>query len=280
MTVVNVKNEYKEISYFVEGRLKKYLDNVVRPSLEKKDKDWVLLIDGYEGAGKSTLGMQIGAYFDPTLNLNNVCFTAEEFKNSVVNAKKGQCVIYDEAVTGLSSADSIRKVGRILRSMMMQMRQKNLLVIIILPTIFDLNKYAVLSRTRGFLHVYELKGRRGYFALFNKKDTRMTYLLGKKTYTYKIRSPFTGRFYGKYPLDEDVYRKKKEEALFKVDYEEEDKKITALKNIRDNLIYKLYEKNGKNATKTYKETQDSGIHLSYMQITRIVNGKTLENIKK
>ncbi len=175
-----------------------------------------MIIDGYEGAGKSTLAMQCGKYVDPTLNLSRICMTPDEFKEAILKSKKGQCVIYDEAVTGMTAGESIAKVGRILKSMMMQMRQKNLFVIVLIPTVFELNKYATLSRSRFMLHVFEKSGRMGYFVGLNKKALRMTYLKGKKTHSYTVRSKFTGRFYGKFALGQSIeklYRKKKQEAL-------------------------------------------------------------------
>lgn len=103
--------------------------------------------------------------------------------------------------------------------MMMQMRQKNLFVIVILPTVFELNRYSVLSRARSLFHIYESSGRMGYWVGYNKKDLRTLYMRGKKTYSYRVRSNFRGRFYGKYAVNEIDYRKKKEQALFRMDKE-------------------------------------------------------------
>lgn len=130
MATVNVGG----YDFYLHKGLQVYLDKIKEAIQEAKDRDWVILVDGYEGAGKSVFSMQIAKYVDPSLDLSRVCMTAEEFKEAIINAKRGQAVIYDEAVTGLSSTDSIRKVGRVLKSMMMQMRQKNLFVIIILPS--------------------------------------------------------------------------------------------------------------------------------------------------
>lgn len=207
------------LSYHIDKKILSFLDKKVRERINHKDKDYVLLTDGYEGSGKSTFSMQIGRYIDPTLNLNRVCMTADEFKNAIIKAKKGQTVIYDEAVTGLSAAESITRIGRLLKSMMMQMRQKNLFVIVILPTVFELNRYSVLSRARSLFHIYESSGRMGYWVGYNKKDLRTLYMRGKKTYSYRVRSNFRGRFYGKYAVNEIDYRKKKEQALFRMDKE-------------------------------------------------------------
>lgn len=210
----------KPISFYLNPRLKRNFDEKVIPSLQKKDKDCFIAVDGSEGAGKSTLAFQIGKYVDNTLDLSRVAFNADEFKQAVFKAKKGQCVIYDEAFTGLSSRASLSLVNRTLVSLSMQMRQKNLFVIIVLPTFFLLDKYIALFRTRALIHVYESGGRRGYFRLYNKKVKKYLYLAGKQTYSYKHKKVFTrfkGRFYGVFGLGdekcEELYRKKKAKAL-------------------------------------------------------------------
>ncbi len=205
----------EKISYHIDKKLYFLLDRI-KTYISKNDKDYVLLVDGYEGSGKTTFAIQLGKYVDPTLNLNRVCMTPEEFKEAIITAKKGQCVIYDEAVTGLTAGAAITKIGKLLKSLMMQMRQQNLFVIVLLPTIFELNKYAVLSRARFTFHIYESKGRMGYWVGLNRKDTRITYLKGKRTHTYTVRSRYNGRFYGKFALgasQETPYRKKKGKAL-------------------------------------------------------------------
>ena len=207
----------KQLSFHLDKGMKKFIDRNIIPRINKDDKDYVMLCDGYEGAGKSTFMQQVGKYVDPTLDLGRVCMTADEFKKAVMRADKGQCVIYDEAVTGLSASESITRVGRLLKSLMMQMRQKNLFVIVILPSLFEFNKYAVLSRARCFFHVYESKGKMGYWIGFNRKDMRMLYLKGKKTHSYLVKSRFRGRFNGKYVINSEEYRKKKEEALMELD---------------------------------------------------------------
>jgi len=248
--LVNIfsKRDNKTYTYHVDNRLIKFLEKV-KQRINKKDKDYVLLIDGYEGAGKSTFGIQMGRYVDNDLSLDQICMTATEFKQAIINAKKGQCILYDEAVTGLTAGDSISRVGKLLKSMMMQMRQKNLFVIVVLPTIFELSRYAALSRAQGLFHVYEKGGKMGYWVGYNRKDTRQLYLKGKKNHAYCIRSFFIGRFYGKYAIEEDSYRKKKADTLFLLDTEDKDmlptnRRMTEQRNFLIYLIHiqgKTYE---------------------------------------
>lgn len=238
----NVPNPNGEgnLSYYIEKKLIPYLEKI-KSRINKKDKDHVIIIDGYEGAGKSTFGLQLGKYVDPTLDLSRICMTADEFKQAIIDADKGQCVVYDEAVTGMTAGDSITKIGRLLKSMMMQMRQKNLFVIVIIPTIFELGKYAVLSRAKSFFHVYERGENMGYWVGYNKKDLKKLYLKGKKSYSYLVRSFYNGNFRGKYVVNEEEYRKKKEKALFLIESKDQilsrsAKKWINQRNIAINLL--------------------------------------------
>jgi len=206
----------EEITYYMDDRLKKNIDDSIIPSLKVKDKDRVIVIDGNEGGGKSTLAIQIGKYVDPTLTLDRICFSPDEFRTAIFRAGKKQCVIYDEAFTGLSSRSALSRINRMLVSLMMQMRQKNLFVIVVLPTIYMLDKYVAIFRTRFLIHIYENKGIRGYFLVFNKRNKKLLFKDGKKDFTYPIRTNFRGRFYGVFALgkqEEDEYREKKANAL-------------------------------------------------------------------
>lgn len=224
MTLVKIFNpKTKEFvkEYFIEERLKRNLDeNVAHGQLVKKNKDLFMVVDGKEGSGKSTLAMQIGKYADPTLDTNRIVFSPDDFREAILNAKKGQCIIYDEAFTGFSSRSSLSPINRVLVSLAMQMRQKNLFIIIVLPTIFLLDKYIAMFRAKVLIHVYENKGHRGYFRLFNEEKKKLLILFGNKTMSYNVKAAYTrfkGRFYGKFALgDESIekkYLKKKEFAL-------------------------------------------------------------------
>lgn len=276
MASVSIPHKNKPITYYIEDRLKKNLDEKVIPALQKKDKDRVLVIDGAEGAGKTTLAFQIGKYVDNSLDLSRVVFNAEEFRQAIFKAKKGQCIIYDEAFTGLSSRSSLSGINRVLVSLMMQMRQKNLFVIIVLPTIFLLDKYVALFRTIALVHVYESKGKRGYFKVYSRKAKKLLYLFGRQTYSYnhkKVYTRFRGRFYGNFALgdekDEIKYREKKAKALQETETNPMSVGQVKYKEQRDVVLYLLR----KNLKLTYQELSnllnEYQIEMSYVQIRAI-----------
>ena len=208
------------VEYSIQERVKRQLDKRVTIAINSKDRDFVALIDGPEGSGKTTFGMQLACYVDEDFDLSRVCFTPEEFRDAILKAEKGQCVIFDEAFTGFSSRSVLSGINKMLVSLMQQMRQKNLFVIVILPSFFLLDWYVAEHRSKILFHVYEKKDRRGFYLVFNKKQKKKLWLKGRKFHTYNVKTHFRGRFFGKFPLGpekEKEYREKKLKALSEAD---------------------------------------------------------------
>ncbi len=223
MQTVKDSNNPDDSGYYMPPEIKGML-KVAKKRVLEEDWDRVYLVDGGEGSGKSLLALQLGYELDPTLCLDRITFSGEELSKAIDKAEKGQCIIFDEAFNGLSSSGATSKLNRLVVRKLMECRQKNLFIIIVLPTIFMLQKYAALFRAKCLFHVYvPASGRRGYYRIYNTLNKKILYLTGSKLYSYS--KPFINksyRFYGKYPIDEQAYRKKKIESL--VDEEEEEKK--------------------------------------------------------
>ena len=198
-----------EKEFYMDGYLKNNLDTA--KDIIKKDWDMIFLGDGYEGVGKSVCIMQCAFYCDPTLSIDRIVFSPNEFQKAVMKAEKFQAIIYDEAYTGLNSRAAMTMVNRALVKMFAEIRQKNLFIFVVMPTFFDLDKYIALWRSRALIHVYTGDGfERGYFAFYNVDLKKQLYVVGKKFYSYSgVRPNFIGRFTNFYPVDEEAYRKKK-----------------------------------------------------------------------
>lgn len=229
-------------TFYMDGNLEQQLENKIKPNIHKKDKDWVCIIDGPEGSGKSVLAQQIGKKLDPSFNISRMCMNSDEFTKAIIKSKKGQCIIFDEAFTGLSSRGALSEINRLLVSLMMEMRQKNLFVIIVMPTYFELERYVALFRARGLFHVYEKNNKRGYWIYFNRKKKKYLYLKGKKMYDYNVtKCTFLGRFHDQYTIDEQVYREKKTENLIKKSRTTKAAKFMAQRNVLIWILYKKYK---------------------------------------
>ena len=171
----------------------------------------VFIVDGFEGTGKSVLAQQVAKYCDPTFDLNEIVFTPGSFEKIVKTSNKFKAIIYDEAYGGLSGKGTMTQINKSLVKMMTEIRQRNLFIFIVLPTLFELTKYIAIWRSRALLHVYSSDNfERGYFAFYNVHKKKQLYMSGKKFYNYNMPDPnFTGRFTNHYTVDKDAYKDKK-----------------------------------------------------------------------
>ena len=204
--------------YFLAPIIKQQLDKI-RKLVMEKDRDFVFIIDGDEGAGKSVLAQQMAAYLDPNFTIDKICFNSNPFIEKLKNCEKNSCIVLDEAFSAANSRASLTDVNRSLIGVATEMRQKNLFVIILLPSFFDLDRYFALHRCRALFHVYfdNKDGGRGQYVIFSKNQMKALYILGKKFYSYsKPHSTFPPmRFNNYYPVDEIEYRKRKSLAFQK-----------------------------------------------------------------
>jgi len=209
----------RKVDFFIDNILRNELD-CVRYRVLEKDFDFVTIVDGREGSGKSVLAQQIGAYLDPKFSIENIVFTSEDFIKKIKDPKvhKGSCIILDEAFNAINSRASMSEVNRSMGAVATEMRQKNLFIIIVLPSFFDLDKQFAIHRSSSLIHTY-LKDsvERGQFLLFPRSKKLHLYLNGKKTYNYsKPKSPFPPcKFTNSYTVGEEEYRLKKGDAFKK-----------------------------------------------------------------
>jgi hypothetical protein len=200
-----------------------YCDGWLSRQLEKgkknlrKDDDLVLGIVGGERNGKSTFAQQMAKIIDPTFNHTRMSMTATEFNNNIDEGKPYTAIVFDEGYRGFNSRKSMSEINNILNSKMMEVGQKNLIIFIVLPSYFMLDRYIALHRLRGLFVVYRNKKQRGFWMFFNKKQMPLLYDKGKKTMSYSgygiPRARHRGRFYDQWVIDEKAYREKKKKSL-------------------------------------------------------------------
>jgi len=209
--------KYKEnkVDYYISPPAEVEL-NKARKAVLTKDRDFVIAIDGEEGSGKSVLAQQIAKKLDPDFNLDKITFNSDQFIKALKTCPKNSCIVLDEAFSSANSRATLTEVNRSLIGVATEMRQRNLFVIIVIPSFFDLDKYFALWRCRALFHVYfDKKGGRGRYVIFPKTSKKYLYLQGKKFYDYsKPASPYpVCRFNNHYTVDEKEYRIKKAEAF-------------------------------------------------------------------
>lgn len=202
--------------YYIDRTLKEVWDKIRNGALAKKDEDRVYIVDGKERTGKSVFAIQQAAYLDKSFSVDNIVFTPDEFVQAIKKAKRGDAIVYDEAFFGLSSRSAIGNVNKMIVRCLMEVGQKNLIIFLVMPSFFELDKYAALHRAEALFHVHRrTDGKRGKVRVYNRGLLQKLYTIGKKIHSYDFpKSYFSLEFFNQYPIDEQAYREKKGQSLW------------------------------------------------------------------
>jgi hypothetical protein len=182
---------------------------------------------------------------DDEFSIDDVVFDSQSFARRIRKIKKGKAVVFDEAFNGLSSRGALSKENRKLVRLLMECRQRNLFIFIVLPSFFLLEKYVALFRSHALFHTYKGKKHpdRHYYKVYNYNKKRLLFILGAKLLSYgrpKINTSY--RFYGKYPptIDREAYVTKKLNAFR--DNENFDESENKYLTQRNSIVWGLKEK--------------------------------------
>lgn len=181
----------------------------------RRNNNYVMIIDGNTGEGKTTLACQIAKYVDPNFDSHNLYYDGDEYIKGCIYAGKYSAVVYDEAYRDWSSTRVMSSMSHRLNAMMMEIRQNNLFHIIVLPSFFDLNKTMAIFGSDSLIHVCRRSGNRiGGFKYFHRPLKKYLYIQGKKFYNYAAaKRLIRGTFGPKMPINEEAYLVKKKEML-------------------------------------------------------------------
>lgn len=205
--MVKVTSGGKE--FYLDQYLKNKLDNIQH--IIKRNWDCVILIDGEERVGKSTLGMTIAKYLYPKFTVENISTGMEDAKKKIAELPDKSILMIDEGSLVFNSRDAMTKAQKSLMKVMNVVGQKNMIFIVILPSFFDLNRHIAVRRSRFLIHVYaDKKMRRGRFVYFGKNKKAKLYEVGKKNFNSynKPKSDFVGKFTKFMPLGPEYDRAK------------------------------------------------------------------------
>jgi hypothetical protein len=167
-----------------------YMDGYLHANVEKipflleNNYDVVIMIFGMEGSGKTELAMQIGAATDHRFNVENVVFTAEQFKEAVEGLPKGSTIVWDESDE--TSGHHAKEKTRLLKRFGKRMRKENKCCIMVQPTILDMGRYWIMHRTSMGIRVVDKRWKtqphkmRGYAEIYNKSRLGDLYVDAKR----------------------------------------------------------------------------------------------------
>lgn len=243
----------------------------------QKGWDGVILVDGAERSGKSTLAMQMAKMLDPSFGIDDIYFDPIKFRDGLLAAPEFKAVVFDEARRGLGNRRSMSNINVTLTNLLAEIGQRHLFIIVVLPTFFDLDKNIAIWRSRYLFHVYTNGSRRGFVMAFNAKLKKKLYLMGKRLYSYaKPKSMFNTNFSSFSVVSPKLYDKKKRESL--LDHQEEGNEKEREKelnpnsrvNIKERVLHKVIVTTGRNLMEKQglglRETsRRMGIDASYLK---------------
>lgn len=270
----NEKIRTLKLPYKLPSKLIEILDGF-KWAIHYKNQSAVIIIDGRSGMGKTTLSFQVAKYMSEDFNFDCVHFTPEKFIEGLTKVKKGDVIIFDEAML-LSSRAALSTINRMIVIAMSMIRSKNILIIFNVNSIFDLDRNLALSRADLLLNVYgdSLTDKGKFLAFFKGGDgldrIKMLYIYGKKYYSYsQPKSNFNSTFSSHFVLDEIEYERLKQEGVnnfLKSTQRAVSTKYITQRNQLINLIKKI---TGNTYQDMQKLLETSGIRISYQQIQKI-----------
>jgi ABC-type uncharacterized transport system YnjBCD ATPase subunit len=137
----------------------------IKEKITKEDQEVWVCFGGDTGCGKSLKSMWWMYYIHPELNINQVCFSKEEFINAVIAAKPSTGIIADEAISIFFSRASMTKEGRLITELANQIRQKNLAIFLNVPNVVSLDGL-IQEKLNAYIHIWESRE--------NKADGKVT----------------------------------------------------------------------------------------------------------
>jgi hypothetical protein len=278
---VDYKGEKREL--FVSQNLKDVLDDAKERN--RNNFHFLGLISGTSGSGKSTLGFSsIAMYLDPKFTQENIVFCAKDLIKRATQVDDFSCLILDESQLDLSNRVTGSTEFLRLLNFLSQVRQRNLYILLIAPSFFDLSKTICLDMSSLLFYTYVGKGfKRGNYLLFDKGDKLQLWLHGKTSMNYgAVGATHKGTYsLNKDFIDEKEYLRRKREFLDNLETKIDEKKVD--KYQRDKFIVKLRERG-----MTFTEISDivgisdsvcGRIYRDFIKNDKKVTNSTQENPK-
>ena len=118
------------------------------------DNDNVIVIDGYEGTGKSNLGLIVAKQVNPEFDAaRETIFSMQDWNNVFDAGDLGRTYVMDEAGSLLFSRDYASLDSKFLIKLLMQARILRSTIILCLPNMFFLDRYVRESRVQFRAHM-------------------------------------------------------------------------------------------------------------------------------
>lgn len=128
-----------------------------------EDLDAIIIVEGKEGTGKSSLAVKLGYELDISFSLDNIIYSMDIATNLIYSLSPGSVIIWDEACYDMSRRDAMTKTNKQIIKMAMATRSRNLIHLVCIPHIEDLETYIAERRACYTLSVFMRGKTRGYY---------------------------------------------------------------------------------------------------------------------
>lgn len=194
----------------------------IRQDAKKYSGDILYVIDGTEGSGKSTLGRQVAIILDNNFDHKRICYSTKQAVMMHKKLGKWSSIQLDESKEDLDRKSTMSKKNKWFMNFLSQSRQAHKFLQVVLPSIYDLDKYVAEHRARFLIHCYKQKGRHpGHFEFYGPRAIKYLFSHGARFRSYPAKPAFRGRFTKGNVVDLDEYDKRKAAAIQKY-YEQAD----------------------------------------------------------
>jgi len=193
---------------YLDGTLSKNLDVLAKKI--NNDMHFTGIVSGHDQVrdGKTTIATHVGTYLTWKINKLHGVHNTFTDKNLVMNSKDLDKISFELpplSVIVLDEGDDLTTHG--MKDLAVKLKryfrkcgQLNQILILILPSFFELPKFFALNRSHFLIDVY-FRGEyeRGYFEFYSPRSKKLLYLKGKREWDYNVqKSDFKGRFFGSY----------------------------------------------------------------------------------
>lgn len=226
--------------------------NMIQKKLHIKNQNFIGVVVGKTGTGKSLSALRMAELIDPTFNITNIVFTIEAFMTLLVEGKKegkihkGSVIIFDEAGVGIPARDWQSQLNKVMGFILQTFRVDNVCLLFTVPVLsfIDVNARKLMHMKFKTKYIDRL---RNYCALSPKEfdyneDADKIYTpyyiepkTGRKVKELKLSLP-SAKLLEQYDNIQKEYKSKLQESILKDIREQMDKKAVKKEKKDDQTI--------------------------------------------
>jgi len=121
---------------------------------QRVDKDYIIIIDGGTGSGKSTIGIKLAIVGCPWFDLKkDIIFSRDELIEKISTARPGSFILVDEAINILFKRDFATKKQKFIIKLLDMCRDRNLCLILCVPNFWSMDKHILEGRVKLRMHI-------------------------------------------------------------------------------------------------------------------------------